>query len=82
MKPVERLPVVVKGSLQAERYEEVQKFVACGCKYAEVESFSDKGPHAEENGYSQVVHRFDFGVDIKVHNIKGKIYLERLEKEV
>lgn len=76
MKPVKQLPVRY-GEKKAARYEEVQKFVAEGCKYAIVDGFSDT-KSGDVEGYRQVLNAFDFGCQIRVHEVNSVIYLERL----
>lgn len=75
MKPVEKLPLMY-GDKMAERYEEVQAFLANGCKYCEAKAVGTtiKG---DLTGYYAVIKKY--GLDgVKPHNINNKIYLERL----
>lgn len=79
MKPVNELPSRY-GEKKEKRFEEIQAFVASKCKIALVDRLS-KNAKSDANGYNDVINEFEFGCNIKVHNIGGNIYLEREENK-
>lgn len=79
MKPVNELPIRY-GEKKERRFEEIQAFVASKCRIALVDRFS-KNAKADANGYNAVIKEFEFGCNIKVHNLGGNIYLEQKENK-
>lgn len=77
MKPVNELPATKYGEKIAARHKEIQEFVANGCKYAELSRFAEKSS-ADTAGYYCVLEKYDFDVKIRLHNMKDKVFAERV----
>lgn len=89
MKPVKSIPgVSYYGEVGTKRFQEIQKFIAAKCKYAEVEIFSvslakdaTKRSYIEKTGYDGVLNSYDFEANVRCLARNGKVYLENLDIE-
>ena len=83
MKPVDEIPAIWTEIPSRElRRKEVQAFLDCGCKYAEMTLYNaSKNPASEVSNYKLAARQLRVRDKVEFYLRKDKVYAERIDEE-